>query len=390
MLALLLAGSAHSQSLADATAQAWARHPQAIAMAARVAEAQARTEVANGFTPGPASVSVSSLNDRQSHALGRQEWEIEVAAPLWLSGQRAARQAEAEGAVAEVAARRQALRLQIAGEVREAWWAVAGARTTRDLAARRIVTARALEADVLRRFKVGDLARVDANLAKNERVAAEAEQLEAEAALRQAEQAYRSLTGDGPPAVLAAESSIATREPGSDHPQIAAAAASARSARARLRVAGETRREAPELAVRVVRDRATFNEPYGNAIGVKLTIPFSSGAHLRQERSAAQAEASQADAELALAQRRVELDIERARLDFDASLRQLEMAATRRDLTADNLALAEKSFSLGEADLPALLRARASAYDAEAFLNRQRVARDAAQSRRQQAQGVLP
>jgi len=425
---ILLAGLAiawpvYSQTLGDALEQAWARHPQAAAVSAREDEARARADVAAGITPGPASLSLSSLNDRLNRNRGKQEWEAEMAVPLWLPGQQSARATEAESAVMEVAARRIALRLQIAGEVREAWWIIAAARNARDLARRRAITSGALEADVQRRFKAGDLARIDANLAQGERLAAEAEAIEAEAALLQAEQIYRNLTGAAAPSVLAAEDAIAAREPagphpqplsregrgehpkgtsygarseslrdlpGLDHPQLAAVAAAARTARAKLRVAEETRRDAPEFAVRVVRERGEFAEPYANTVGVKLTIPFSSGARVRQENAAARAEASQADAELALARLKLQLDAEKTRLDLAAAERQFAMARERRELTADNLRLAEKAFSLGESDLTTLLRVRAGAFEAEAFLNRQQVARAAAQSRLKQVLGVLP
>ncbi|TRZ56158.1 MAG: TolC family protein [Rhodocyclaceae bacterium] len=389
-IGLLIAFPAHAQTIAEATAHAWSRNPQASAVAAREAEAQARVDVAAGITPGPASVSFSSLNDRLNRGNGKQEWEVEVATPLWLPGQKAARADEAESSVLELAARRIALRLQIAGEVRESWWAVAGARNARELAERRRATARALETDVVRRFKAGDLARMDANLAQNERLAAEAELLEAEALLRQAEQIYRGLTGDAPPLTLAAERAATAHDTADNHPLLAAAAAFVRTTRARLRITEESRRDAPELAVRVLRDRADFHEPYANTIGLKLTIPFSSGARVRQDSASARAEASQADAELTLVQQKLKLDIARARLDGDSAFRQLEMGAVRRDLTADNLRLAEKSFSLGESDLATLLRMRAAALDAEALFARQRIARDAAVSRLNQALGVLP
>ncbi|MEZ5619578.1 MAG: TolC family protein [Rhodocyclaceae bacterium] len=389
-LALVLALPVRGQTLADALNLAWARHPQAAAMAAREDEARARAETAGGLTPGPASLSLSSLNDRLNRNRGKQEWEAEVAVPLWLPGQQAAREAEAASALAEADARSAALRLQVAGEVREAWWAVAAVRQASALAGQRATTARVLEADVMRRFKAGDLARVDANLARGERLSAEAESVEAETALLQAEQAYRNLTGVAAPAVLPEEQPVRMREPAEDHPQLAAAAAAARTARARLKVVEETRRDAPEFAVRMVRDRGEFGEPYANTVGVKLTIPFSSGPRVRQENAAARIEASQADAEQALAQLKLKLDVEKARLDLEAAERQFAMARERRALTADNLHLAEKSFSLGESDLTTLLRVRSSAFEAEAFLNRQQVARAAAQSRLKQVLGVLP
>lgn len=381
---------AQAQGLAGALEKAWSRHPQAAASAAREAEAQARADIAAGLTPGPASLSISNLNDRLDKNRGKQEWEIEMAVPLWIPGQKAAREEEAASAQREVSARRHALRWQIAGELREAWWAVAAARNARDLAGRRVASASELASDVLRRYKAGELARVDANLARNELLASEAELAEAEAALRQAEQAYRSLTGSAVPAEQPAENTVAAHEAQEDHPQLAALAAAARLAQAKLKVAEETRRDAPEFAVRVMRERGDFAEPYAHAVGVKLTIPFSSGPRQRQENAAARAELAQADAETALARLRLQLDTQRARLDLDSAQRQLAAARQRRELTADNLALAEKAFALGESDLPTLLRTRATAFEAEALLDRQRVALAAAQSRLNQVLGVLP
>ncbi|MDT3736975.1 MAG: TolC family protein [Denitratisoma sp.] len=394
-LPILLAGlavvqPAFAQTLGEALEQAWARHPQASAISAREDEARARAELADSITPGPAALSLSSLNDRLNRNRGKQEWEAEMAVPLWLPGQQTAREAEAESALAEVAARSRALRLQLAGEVREAWWSVAAARQARDLARHRAETARALDADVQRRYKAGDLARIDANLAQSERLAAEAEAIEAEAALLAVEQVWRNLTGAPPPALLPEEGTVASHEPSDDHPRLAAVAAAARTARSHLRVAEETRRDAPELAVRVVRERGGFSEPYANSVGVKLTIPFSSGPRVRQENAAARAESAQADAELVLARHRLQLDAGKARLDLAAAQRQLAMAQERRALAADNLQLTEKSFALGEADLTVLLRVRAAAFEAETFLNRQKVAHAAAQSRLKQTLGVLP
>ena len=140
----------------------------------------------------------------------------------------------------------------------------------------------------------------------------------------------------------------------------------------------------------MVRGRGDFSEPYESTVGVKLTIPFSSGPRLRQESAAARAEVAQADAELALARHKLQLDVDKARLDVAAAERQLGMARERRALAADNLRLAEKSFALGEADLTTLLRVRAAAFEAESFLNRQQVAHAAAQSRLKQTLGVLP
>jgi outer membrane protein TolC len=69
---------------------------------------------------------------------------------------------------------------------------------------------------------------------------------------------------------------------------------------------------------------------------------------------------------------------------------QSGLAHTRHQLAADNLALAEKAFRLGESDLAALLRARATAFATEAALKRQELTRSEAVSQLRQALGLMP
>jgi cobalt-zinc-cadmium efflux system outer membrane protein len=383
-------GPSPSHTLGDALEQAWSRHPQAQVFDAREAEAKARTQLAAGLTPTPPSMSLSNVSDRLNAATGKEAWELEVALPMWLPGQRAARGREADSAQADVAARRTALRLQLAAEVRETWWALAGARNALDLATHREASANTLQADVQRRLKAGELARIEANLADLERLSAESEALEAQAALRQAQHSYRTLTGADAPALLAEEAAPITPAVATPHPQLMAAQAMAQLAQARMGVATHTGRDAPELALRWVRDRSDTNAAYADSVGIKLTVPLGSAARLRQESAAALAESLQADAELALTQQRLELDAARAQRDVQTAQIQMAKAQERLALTEDTLRLSEKAFALGESDLPSLLRARAAAFEAQAHLNRQRTARAASLSRLNQSLGVMP
>lgn len=385
----LAAATVSAASLREAVEQAWQRHPEAVAAPAREAQAAAEGDAARSLTAGPAALSVSTLNDRLNDDRGKAEWEVELGVPLWLPGQKAARAARAESLAAETRARQAALRLAVAGEVRDAWWLLAGARQAHELATRRLESAQALQAQVERRYRMGDLARIDANLARNEAATAQAEVRDADVALAAAALALETLIGARAPAQLDAEP-LAVAGGLEAHPALAAAAAQSRLARASLRLAEETRREPPELAVRMVRERGVFAEPYSNTVGVKLTIPFSSRPRVRAETFAAQAEADRADADMARAERRQRLALERARFELGAAERQLETARERQAAAADSLQLAERSFALGETDLVRLLRHRAAAFEAEAFLQRQRVALAAARSALNQALGVLP
>lgn len=379
---------AQAESLANVFEQAWQRHPQAARLGAQDIEIQADQALSEALTPEPPSVSLGNLNDRQGKNLGKQEWEIELAVPLWLPGQKTARTAMTTSRIEEAVARRAALRLEVAGEVREAWGGLALARSIVALAGRRLESARALHANVQKHFKVGELSRIDVNLSQSEVLTAEAEVIETQSALQQAEQAFYLLTGKIAPVQLEEERPAEGK--GEFHPQLAATAAFARSARANVKLADETQRATPELALRIVRERGDFAESYGNNIGIRLKIPFSSAAQVRRDTSKAQADADQVEADLQRAERRVQMDIDRARQTLDFTTRQLAMAKERHALSADNLRLTEKTFALGESDLATLLRIRAAAYDAEGFRDRSLLARAAALSRLNQALGVLP
>ncbi|MFN3593317.1 MAG: TolC family protein [Thiobacillaceae bacterium] len=375
-----------AEGLAEALQRAWSRHPQALADPALEAAALARAELAAALTPGPAAVSLDHLSDGAGSDRGKREWQVEFAIPLWLPKLRSAREAEARAALDELHAMRHALRLKLAGELREAWWTIAAARQALDLSQRRLASARALEADVARRYLAGDLARTDANLARNERMAAEAEVIDANAALTRAEQAWQVLTGTPPPLNLAPETAPAA-DSDAEHPRLAALMAAMRLAQARVRVAEESRRDSPELALRVVRERSDVHDPYGYSLGVKFTLPLAADTRTTQDSASARAAYVMAEAEANQARLILAQDLARARRELDAVEAQLTLARERKALIDENLKLAEKAFALGETDLHTLLRVRALAMETEANLGRLQISRGAAHSRLLQALG---
>lgn len=387
---LLVAAPVQAQTLAQALAQAWSRHPQAAAVQSTQLAAQARTEMASSLTPAPASLSLSTLDDQLGANRGKQEWELEVETPLWLPGQRHAAQVEAQAVLSELDAQQRLLRLQLAAEVREAWWAVAEARSSHALIAARNQAAKALLQDVERRMRAGELARMDLNLAQIEQLSSQSELDEAQAHLQQTEQNFLLLTGEPAPQAQPPESLSQAAPSPEAHPEVQAATAGKHLAQAKLALAESSQREAPTLAIRMVRDRSDFSDNYADAFGIKLTIPFSMGARVRQDLASNRADLVKAQAEYDQSLRRNQLAMDAGERQLKINQLQLERATHRAALTKDNLTLAEKSFALGESDLPSLLRARAAHFDAQAMLQRQQINTYAAVSRFHQSLGVLP
>ena len=386
--------NAATTGLHQALDAAWSRHPQAQASAQRQAAAQAQIDAAGGITPGPSSVSVSQLQDKLNKNQGRQEWELEWATPLWLPGQRSTQVQEAAKQMISAQTQEAALRWQVAGEVRQAWWAAAAAQTALDLAQQKADTAKALAQAVARRVQAGDLARLDGNLAQADWLSAQSDALLAHQTARQAQQALAALTGRTEPVTVQTEAREArATSPQADlsqHPSLIAQASQVQAAQSHLSWLQNSQRTAPELALRWSSQRGDRSEPYAQAVGVKLTLPLSSTPVVARDQALARAELAQAEAELALTAQRIQMAVEQAQRERDNAEQQLSWAQQRRTLTHDNLQLAQRAFDLGEADLPTLLRARSAAYDASSAVQQQTIALAAAQSRLLQAQGVLP
>lgn len=391
-------------TLADALTQASARDPQAAQLSERLNQAQAGINLARSLTPGPAAVSLNHLNDRLQQNQGRREWEVEVASPLWLPGQQGASQRHAEHTLAELQARLALRQLELAGVLREQWWQLAQARAARELAQQRLQTATDLAQSVQRRYQSGDVARVDANLAHAERLSAQAEALDADTALLQAQQAYTALTGMAPPPSLppepapdpaqatlpgAASTDTASNELEA-HPQWQALQRAVDLANSRIALLDNSRRDAPELALRWTTQRGDALSPYDQAMGIKLTVPLASSDRVRQDSAGARAELAQADHELAQTRARLAQALQSAQTELATTRAQQALATQRSALTADNLKLAQRAFDLGEQDLATLLRARSADHEARAWLTRQTFAYQAAVSHLQQAKGLLP
>lgn len=398
-----------TSAMAIALDNAWQRHPQALALDAHDKAARSAIELADKLTPGPGAIAVSGRDDRVRGVQGRQEIEVELSVPLWLPKQRFARQAEANALANEALAKRHALRWQLAGEVRDAWWSLATARSAKIIAERRFATAQSLANEVQRRYKTGDVSRIELNLAQSETNNAQTELIESETSLQLSEQHFQSLTGTAAPFDLSEEQideksqnqttdfalqnqtaqglDWATLE---KNPQLVAAISAAHTAQARLKLAEHSSREAPEIALRAVRERELGSAPFSNGVGIQLKLPFSLGAQVQRDSALAQANLIETSTEVQRLRERNQAEAARIAQLLLRSEQLYKIARDNHALASDNQGLADKAFSLGEIDLAALLRIRAATFAAESSLERQRLHRASLISKRQQVRGILP
>lgn len=384
---LSAAAQSGASGLATAVEAAWQLSPEGRLLVARRNAIAAERQAAQAWTPGVPSLGITERNDRLTGHDGVRETEVALSAPVWLPGQRSARQSLVETESDELDAHIAQSKLSVAGEVRERFWAAAAAAEALEEARDHERHLAALAEDVIRRVAAGDLARTDAMLAQQEVLAAQAAISAARARLDEAESRYDVLTGLPS---LHGQRAEAISSGAADHPRLLAAKATLRRAQASLQAVRSGRREAPTVGVSIRRERDRDAFGSTNTVGVAVQIPFGAAVRNAPLEAAAQAQVEAAQAELARVQRAVAADIALAGRQLQQSLDGLDAAAARAKLTTEHLQHIDKAFRLGERGLAERIRARALAHEAEAAERQQRVAVGLAHARINQAKGMLP
>ena len=314
--------------------------------------------------------------------------------PLWLPGERGASQALAEAEIGALGGRMAALRLQLAGEVRDAWWGWQLAGNEQTLAAERVAAARRLQNDVARRVAAGDLSRADQHQAAGALAAAEAQHAEATVTLESARFRLQSLTGQLPSAAGPVPEPPVGDVPGvalsDEHPLLRELQARGDVSRRSLELTRARSRNSPEIAVGTRRERAVTGDAMEQTWALALRIPFSSGA--RNDARLAEANADLIESRLQFDRQGERLDNERAaaQAQLFAARQLLSAAELRAKLAGENRGFFEKSFRLGETDLPTRLRIELEAFEAERQASRARINLAQRISAQRQALGLLP
>ena len=384
-----LSGTTAASPLADAFTQAWQRQPAVAGLVERERAAASRIAAADAWTAQPPSVELGWRGDRFNRNQGASEQDYGLVLPLWLPGERRGSQALAAAEQEALAGQTASLRLQVAQAVRDAWWAWQLARNERELMVARLDAARRLRDDVARRFAAGDLSRADLNQAEGALAQGQFAEAEAQAAEAMARLRLETLTGQPAAAGNVEAEPLPQGAPGT-HPVLRELSGRGEVARRNVDLARAQGRANPELAIATRRERATGDEVMAQTWAVGVRIPLSAGP--RQDARIALANAEFVEAGLAYERERERLDGEAAAwaLQVQAGRSQLAAAEQRARVAGDNRRFYDKSFRLGETDLPTRLRSEAEAQEAERALGRARIALARMISQWRQSLGLLP
>lgn len=384
--------------LTELVERAWAIWRQTGIEQARSAEIDARALANRSLFAGAPSVGADLRRDLPRWAglpgtgtgpeRGRNELDVGGSAPIWLPGQREAQRRVLEREREALSAATVLERLRVAGQVREAVWAVSLARAELRVQQARLGTAAALEADVARRVAAGDLARFDRLLAQGEMLAAAAAVRDAQARQSLAAAQLAQLTGIEDPGD-AAEPPAPDIEPDT-HPALAAARETVAASRARLEYARATRRDNPTVGAAARFDRDTYTSGYRNTVRVGLSVPLDTEARNAPRLAAASAELTEAEIALQREMRARQAETGRARLALEAARSAVELNTQRATVARDALAAIERAFAAGERGLPEVLRVRAQVLEAELARDTAREQMGLAIARLNQARGFQP
>ena len=375
-------------TLRQAIEAAWERSPDNPAAAGRLRRAEADRETATAPWAASPALELATRQGRAQPEGSSREHEVGVTWPLWLPGQRTAREAAADAEVLAAGKAIRAARLKVAADVREAQVALLEQEAEIREAESQQRTLQSVAEDVERRVGAGDLARVDAMAARAELLAVGNTLRQARQRLREAQLRWSALTG------------IATAPPphpwqpptasAEEHPELALAVSNLAAARSRLAAVERSRRDPPEVGVRLRRETAPLGVGSENSLGVSLRVPFATSSRNQPLLAAALADVEQAQVQEQRVRERLALDTEAARAAVTTTDEQLEAERARATLLRERATLLERSFRAGETSLPETLRALALATQAEAAVQRQQAAQLRAQARLDQILGRLP
>jgi cobalt-zinc-cadmium efflux system outer membrane protein len=377
-------------SLHDVLQKTYERQPQRQVLQAMDGEVQARHIHARSMLPTSPAVSLRHLNDTIGSGRGEREWEAELELPVWLPGQRAARQAVADEAQNDLAASRDGLMLQVAGVLRDAIWDIGMNANTVDVATLRTEMAKSLQRDVERRFQAGELARTDVMLAENETLQAQAILVRAQAELKHAQHRYWVLTGlDEMPAQL--DEPLSTQKELNDaHPLMKEALAKITLAENERELVRVERRENPQLMLGARSQRGPFDNAFNDSIGFKIRIPLDTEVRSAPLIASAETNVTRAQSDRDRLRYAMEVALHEAEHNLEVTHAELEIVARQNEIAQESLRLAKKAFALGETDLVHLMRIQTLAQEADRALRSSKVQLQWDTARYNQAVGVLP
>jgi len=367
------------------------KYPDRLINEALTQEAAALQERGDSWLAGSSAVALDYNDDRIANDQGQREASATLEFTVWNWGQRSAALTLAEQAQRSAAKQSAAVKLEVAGLVREALWDMALAESSLQQAKFNADISAQLLNKVRKRVELGDLARADLLLAESEDLQMRSLLTQAEAELMHSRKSYATLTQTTHVPAHYEEPLSTLDAISTDHPLLEAANAWVARKQALIEWSKTTdtiNQPKVNIGARTSRDRYGFDDTQSAGVGV--VIPFGHSTYDAPEIAAAQLELNQALAQREHLQRRLEKNLHEAEHILEVTRAELTLAEQMRDLAAQHLKMSEISFNAGEINLLDLLKIRARSLDAMRNAREQAIRLQRNIALYNQAVGVLP
>ena len=381
-------------SIAAAFESALAIDPELQAAEKRLESARYATEAANSLTPEPLSLEGSYRSDRNFDNQGLREVELGIVAPVWLWGERKGSQNLANAELQMASLTKTLQKLELAQQVRQAYWDTIAAHLDVEIAQARLVGTQRLLSDVEKRVVAGDLAPVDRLQAQALHAQAKADFGTAVSNVSLLAAEFTALTGLPASALsdpkIEGMPAFQSTPDFSDHPALLHAKQRVNLAQLKGELAAIQSRPNPEISLGLVSDKGGFAAPEEKSLMIGTRIPLGSNAKHQSRILTTQADELSAQASLRKLEGRLKARAQAMASGVNLYEELKRTAEERAKANQEAFALIQKSFELGETDLPTLLRFEQQAFEAQRLSRKATVEHAAKVSDYKQALGILP
>lgn len=331
------------------------KYPDEIWLKSLEGEAAAIGQRGDSWTAG-ASQAGLRYQEATSGTLHYIDGQVQV--PLWNLGQRDAEQALAKLAESNAMSQSDAVKLRVAGLVRNALWNIALANLSYEQAKIELAITDQLLAKVQRRVELGDLPRADFLLAQTESLQKRSVVTQAEAELMHARKRYASITQITKIPGDYQEKLVGLTEIQQNHPALAAINSLIERKQAELNTIKLVGSGQTNVAVGINSDQFT-QDPRSNqtaSFNIGVIVPFGGSAHLAPHVAAVNVELNKLLAEREQMNRDLEQAHHEAEHNLEVNRVELGIANELKQVAEEHLKMTNSSFSVGEINLMDLLR----------------------------------
>ena len=329
-------------------------HPDIALITSMEEEAAAISERSKSWTAGASQIAIGY----QSIASFRLNYATaNLMVPLWNIGQRDAQENLAKEAEKYAGLQALAIKLRVAGLVREALWNMALARIRFEQAREERETAKQLLDTIKRRVEVGDLPVADELLAQTEFLQKQSVLILAEAELMHTHKRYTSITRMGKVPTVHEENLVGIKELGQNHPNLIAINSQIDRKQAEIIAVKAVGSGQTNVVAGILSDEGIdYRSNHAEFFNVGVVVPFGGSAHVQPQIAALNVELTTLTSQREMLYRELEQAHHEAEHNMEVNEVELENANERQKVSEKLLKMTQLAFSVGEIGLMDLLK----------------------------------